>query len=92
MAAFSEVYFPWGWKATVNGKETPIGRVNYVLRALRLPAGDSEIVMSFEPKSVETANTVSMVAVVVIYILAIAALAVWALPLAKRRGKKSGEA
>ena len=92
VAAFSEVYFPWGWKATVNGKEMPIGRVNYVLRALRLPAGDSEIVMSFEPKSVETANTVSMAAVAVIYLLAIAALAVWALPLARRRGKKSGEA
>lgn len=92
VAAFSEVYFPWGWKATVNGKEMPIGRVNYVLRALRLPAGDSEIVMSFEPKSVETANTVSMAAVVVIYLLAIAALAVWVLPFARRRGKKSGEA
>lgn len=74
IAAFSEVYFPWGWKATVNGKETPIGRVNYVLRALRLPAGDSEIEMSFEPESVDKANTISMASVILIYFLILAAI------------------
>lgn len=74
VAAFSEVYFPWGWKATVNGKEMPIGRVNYVLRAMRLPAGDSEIVMTFEPESVANANKVSMASVILIYLLIIAAI------------------
>lgn len=71
---FSEVYFPWGWKATVNGKEAPIGRANYVLRTLRVPAGDSDIVMSFQPESVEKANTISMVSVVLIYLLIFAAI------------------
>ena len=74
IAAFSEVYFPWGWKATVNGNEIPIGRVNYVLRAIRLPAGDSEIVMTFEPESVANANKVSMASVILIYLLIIAAV------------------
>lgn len=75
VAVFSEVYFPWGWTASVNGKETPIGRANYLLRALRLPAGDSEIIMTFEPESVKTADTISMAAVILIYALSIAALA-----------------
>lgn len=74
VAAFSEVYFPWGWKATVNGKETPIGRVNYLLRAMKLPAGESDIVMTFEPESVKNADTISIVAVVIIYLLCGAAL------------------
>ena len=77
IAVFSEIYFPWGWKATVNGKEVPVGRADYVLRALRLPAGDSEIVMSFEPESVKKANTLSMVSVVLIYLLIAAALGTW---------------
>lgn len=85
IAIFSEIYFPWGWKAEVNGKEVPIGRVNYVLRSLRLPAGDSEIVMTFEPESVRTANTISMVSVALIYILIIAAIAACCYPILKNR-------
>ncbi len=77
IALFSEVYFPWGWKATVNGKETPIGQADYVLRALRLPAGDSEIVMSFEPETVNKANNIAMASVILIYLLALGAIAKW---------------
>ncbi len=77
VAIFSEVYFPWGWKATVNGKETPIGQADYVLRALRLPAGDSEIVMTFEPETVKKANNIAMASVILIYLLALGALAKW---------------
>lgn len=89
VALFSEVYFPWGWKATVNGKEAAIGRANYVLRALRLPAGDSEIVMTFHPESVEKANAISMVSVALIYLLVIAAIAACICPMLKKR--KEGE-
>ncbi|MDE6481156.1 MAG: YfhO family protein [Muribaculaceae bacterium] len=77
IALFSEVYFPWGWKATVNGKETPIGQADYVLRALRLPAGDSEIVMTFEPETVKKANNIAMASVILIYLLALGAIAKW---------------
>ena len=77
VALFSEVYFPWGWKATVNGKETPIGQADYVLRAVRLPAGDSEIVMEFNPESVNKANNIAMASVILIYLLALGALGRW---------------
>ena len=77
IALFSEVYFPWGWKATVNGKETQIGQADYVLRALRLPAGDSEIVMEFNPESVNKANNIAMASVILIYLLALGALGKW---------------
>lgn len=87
IALFSEVYFPWGWKATVNGKETPIGQADYVLRALRLPAGDSEIVMTFDPESVKKTNTISIASVILIYLLAFGALGKWIFGLIKASKK-----
>lgn len=69
VAVFSEIYFPWGWTATVDGKDFPIGRVNYVLRALNLPAGEHDIVFRFDPKSVKVTNSISVGAVVCIYLL-----------------------
>ena len=69
LAVFSEIYFPWGWKVTVDGKPVEMGRVNYVLRALQLPAGDHEIDFKFAPDEVDKTQTWAKVAVVIIYLL-----------------------
>lgn len=81
IAVFSEIYFPWGWKATIDGKEAPIGRVDYVLRAMRLPAGEHEIVMTFDPEIIRTADNVAMSSAGVIYILCLISLILWTLHL-----------
>ncbi|MGB0601405.1 MAG: YfhO family protein [Flavobacteriaceae bacterium] len=47
---FSEMYYPQGWSATVNGLQTPIVNVNYVLRGLQVPAGNSTVEFRFEPE------------------------------------------
>lgn len=74
VAVFSEVFFPWGWIATIDGKEVPIGRANYVLRALHIPAGSHDISFRFDPQSIKVTNTISVVAVIVIYVLCAVAL------------------
>jgi len=48
-AVFSEMYYPKGWIAKVNGKETSIYSVNYILRGIEVPAGKNTIEFSFNP-------------------------------------------
>ncbi|MFH1320669.1 MAG: YfhO family protein, partial [Bacteroidota bacterium] len=50
LAVFSEIYFDKGWNAYVDGEPTSHFRVNYVLRAMRIPAGEHNIEFKFEPK------------------------------------------
>ena len=59
-AVFSEVYYKDGWKATIDGNETAIYRVNYTLRGLDIPAGKHTIEFKFEPKVVKTGSTIAL--------------------------------
>lgn len=72
IGVFSEVYFPWGWKASVDGRPAELGRVNYLLRAMRLPAGRHEVVMAFEPDSIRTTGVVAYACVSLVYLLVLA--------------------
>ncbi len=73
VAVFSEVWFPWGWHATIDGKDAAIGRVNYVLRAMQVPAGQHKVVMTFNPESLHVTGTIAYVSIVLIYLLLIGA-------------------
>lgn len=47
VAVFSEVYYPKGWTAYIDGVETPHFRADYILRAMKLPAGDHTVEFKF---------------------------------------------
>ncbi len=74
LGVFSEVYFPWGWKAEVDGEPAPLGRVNYILRALRIPAGAHTVTMTFDPESIHTTGAVAYASVSIIYLLLLLAI------------------
>lgn len=89
VAVFSEVYFPWGWEATIDGKPADIARVNYVLRAMKIPAGEHKIEMRFNPRSVSATVGIARTAVILLYVmLAVALLGLLLCPRTVGRMKK----
>ena len=60
-AVFSEIYYPKGWNAYIDGTLTPHTCVNYILRGMEIPAGKHKIEFKFEPSSYKTGNMISLV-------------------------------
>ncbi len=86
LAVFSDIWYPYGWKAMIDGKEVPIIRANYVLRALRIPAGDHKIDFVFHPQKFYTGNTLAGISSFLLY-----ALLIGAIVFAFRRSKRDEE-
>ncbi len=57
----SEVYYPAGWKALLDGKEVPIHPANYVLRGIQVPAGAHRLELVFQPASYQRGATLSLI-------------------------------
>ena len=61
VVVLSEIYYP-GWTCTIDGEPTDIARANYVLRAVRVPAGEHEMVMTFDPQTVHITEAIAYAA------------------------------
>ena len=85
LAVFSEVFFPWGWEATIDGQPAQIGRVNYLLRALRLPPGSHTVRFEFNPESVRVTEAIAYTSIILIYIALAVVLAAAVLYLTRKR-------
>jgi hypothetical protein len=62
LLAISEIYYPAGWKAYVDGKETTIYKTDYVLRSIFLEPGRHDIRMEFKPKMFKLGLLVTLAA------------------------------
>ncbi|MEM7382245.1 MAG: YfhO family protein, partial [Bacteroidota bacterium] len=87
LAVFSEMYYPDGWNAYVDGKLSPHFRVNYALRALKLPSGDHTVEFRFEPELVRQGSKITLASSVLLALVVIGGIgyAVW------RRRKEAPE-
>lgn len=71
LAVFSEIYYEKGWNAYVDGVKTDHFPVDYVLRAMMVPAGDHTIEFKFEPEVVKTGSTITLISAVLMLLLLI---------------------
>ena len=68
---FSEIYYPKGWKLTIDGEPAELFRADWILRGAFIPAGEHEIVMRFEPQAYRTGEAVSRASSIALYVLLI---------------------
>jgi uncharacterized membrane protein YfhO len=71
MTVFSEIYYPKGWNAYVDGKLTAHIGVNYVLRGMVLPAGKHEVVFKFEPDAYYQGEKIAMAGSIMLFLFVI---------------------
>lgn len=74
LAVFSDIYYSKGWKAYVDEKETPILRANYVLRAIKVPAGNHKIEFRFRPDSFYNGKKVALASSILLIVLCLGAM------------------
>ncbi|WP_127845166.1 YfhO family protein [Psychroflexus aestuariivivens] len=73
-AVFSEIYYPNGWQAFIDGKPAQHLRVNYVLRGMPLPAGDHEITFKFQPQLINYGGKISLFSSILLLIVILGGL------------------
>lgn len=74
LAVFSDIYYPYGWKAYVDGQETPIIKADYLLRAIKIPAGKHKVEFKFHPDSFYKGNTISLITSLILLLTAIVSI------------------
>jgi hypothetical protein len=82
----SEVYYPAGWKAFVDGKESEIYKTNSILRSVLVPAGAHEVAMNFDPPMYRAGYMASNIAWAIALICIL--LGLWRMPQIRELLKK----
>ena len=74
LAVFSEVYYPDGWNAYIDGEKASYFKADYILRAMMVPEGKHIIEFKFEPQVVETGGTISLASNIILLLIILGAL------------------
>ena len=80
----SEVYYPSGWTATLDGKPVDVQRSDYVLRAVVIPAGKHRLELSYQPETYEAGLIITTATNYALAVVLLLSLVFW---LRKRQGK-----
>jgi hypothetical protein len=70
VAVFAEIWYDKGWNAYLDGMKVPYFRANYILRAMKLPAGEHQLEFKFEPKSYLIGDKISLLASAILILAA----------------------
>ncbi|MEZ4874909.1 MAG: hypothetical protein R2793_05550 [Flavobacteriaceae bacterium] len=69
LAVFSEVYYPKGWNAYIDGSPADYFRADYALRAMVIPAGIHTIEFKFEPEVIKKGSTYSLISFLLLIVV-----------------------
>ena len=69
----SDTYYP-GWKAFIDGKESKIYRADYAFRAVVVPAGNHEVIFSYQSQSFYLGSKISIISLIVLIIFLVFAI------------------
>jgi len=69
-AVFSEIFYKDGWNAYIDKKLVPHYQVNYVLRGMKIPAGNHKIEFKFEPKVIQRGGFISLASYGILIVVA----------------------
>ena len=75
IAVFSEIYYPDGWHATVDGEPLDLFRADWTLRAALLPAGEHDVEMYFMPESYRLGAGISRITSILLLLLLLGSIA-----------------
>ncbi|MBX2827527.1 MAG: YfhO family protein [Flavobacteriaceae bacterium] len=74
LAVFSEMYYPHGWSAYIDGSPAEYFRANYTLRAMVIPSGIHQVEFKFEPKVVKTGSSIALVSCILLILILVGGL------------------
>lgn len=74
LLVLSEIYYPAGWKAYIDGQEVPMYKTDYLFRSIVVPAGQHKIEMRFEPAAYAQGKSISIGANVIVVLGLIAGI------------------
>jgi hypothetical protein len=73
LLVLTDTWFP-GWKATVDGRDAPVHRVDYLLRGISVPAGTHQVEFSYEPASWRAGWIISLSTLLILAAVALSRL------------------
>ncbi len=74
LVVFSEIWTSKGWTMWIDGKEAPLIRADYILRAAVIPAGNHDIMMRYEPRIWKVGNTIQFISSLILILGLFAAI------------------
>lgn len=60
----SEIYYPAGWHAYLNGEEIAIHPTNHILRGMVIPPGEHSLVLEFKPLGHRLGSILSLIGII----------------------------